>query len=83
MGEWEKRGEGKKGQGKMGRGEWEGEMGRGRGEEGGAWEQGRGFETQVNGGVSQMGGFGSKVFPSTSMDESNDELSMVGTPDSA
>ena len=49
---------------------------------------GPGFETQVNGRVSQMGGgggggLGLKVFPSTSMDASNDGLSMVGTPDSA
>ena len=57
-------------------------LGRGMGE-GSVWKHGRGFETQVNGRVCWMGGLGSKVFPSTSMDASNDGLSMVGTPDSA
>ena len=44
---------------------------------------GLGFQTQINGRISRMGVLGLKVFPSTSMDASNDGLSMVGTPDSA
>ena len=40
-------------------------------------------ETQVDGRVSRMGVLGLKVFPSSSMDASNDGLCMVGTPDSA
>ena len=85
-----------KGMGDEGRG-WgygkEGGWGKGMGNEGcgkgkwdGDWEGGLGiglrFETQVNGRVSRMGVLGLKVFPSTSMDASNDGLSVVGTPDS-
>ena len=41
------------------------------------------LETQIDGRVNQMEGFRVEGLSSTSMDASNDGLSMVGTPDSA
>ena len=86
-----KKGDGGKEMGDVGRKEDRGkgwgvrdvERGRDMGIGKGCLGTGLGFETQVNGRVSQMGVLGLKVFPSTSMDASNDGLSMVGTPDSA